>query len=51
MPICPNCDERIEKGTANKVKICGIWVHKECPKKRIERIKKKKYLAAIEATR
>ena len=51
MSICPNCDERIEKGTANKVKVRGTWVHKECPEKRIERMKKRKRLVATEATR
>jgi hypothetical protein len=51
MSICPNCNKRIEKGTANKIKIRGTWVHKECPEKRAKRIKEKKRLAVTEATR
>jgi len=51
MPACPNCDERVEKGTANKRKVRGIWVHKECPKKRIERMRKRKHLAGVEGIR
>jgi len=51
MPICPNCNKKIEMSTANRRKIHGIWVHKECPEKRIKRIKERKHLAATEATR
>lgn len=50
MPICPNCNEKINKGTANKIKIRGVWVHKECPKKRAKRIREKKRLVATEDT-
>ena len=37
MPICPNCNKRINKGTANKRKIKGVFIHKECPNERLER--------------
>jgi len=51
MPICPNCGKKIDKGTANKTKIRGIWVHKECPERRAKRIAEKKRLADTEVTR
>lgn len=42
MPICPNCEKKINKGTANKRKIRGTFVHKECPIDRLKRIKLKR---------
>lgn len=37
MPICPNCKDKVSKGTANKKKVKGVFIHKECPSKRLER--------------
>lgn len=51
MPICPNCNKRIEKGTSNKTKIRGTWVHKECPEKRAKRIAERKRLVGAGDTR
>jgi len=50
MPICPSCNKRIERGTANKKKIKGTWVHKICPEKRVKRAAERKHLAIKGAT-
>jgi len=36
----------VKKGTANKKKVKGTFVHKECPEERIVRIKQEKILNA-----
>ena len=47
MPICPNCGKKINTGTANKRKVRGTTIHKECPEERIKRIKKETHLNKI----
>ncbi len=42
MSICPKCEEKVNKGTANKKKIRGTIIHKECPTDRLKRIRLKK---------
>ncbi len=32
MSICRKCKVRIRKGSANKIKVRGVWLHKKCPK-------------------
>lgn len=44
MPICPKCKKRVKKGTANKKKIRGTFIHKECPEERVRRIREEKRL-------
>lgn len=28
---CPRCRKKVAKGSANKMKKDGVWIHKRCP--------------------
>lgn len=37
MAICPICRKKINRGTGDKVKIQGTWVHKSCTYNSLDR--------------
>lgn len=38
MSICPNCGNKVKQNSANKHKVKGVWIHKNCKQRRFYQV-------------